>query len=149
MEMVATTFERFHLVARQLRNRHADRPTLDINDEYDVQDLLHALLRLFFDDVRAEEWTPNYAGGSARMDFLLKAEQVVIEVKKTRQGLGAKEVGDQLLVDIGRYSQHQDCRNLVCFVYDPDARIGNPAGMERDLSHPVNGLDVRVFVRPR
>lgn len=67
--------DRFHSVSRQLRQRHSARPTLDISDEYDVQDFLHALLRLFFDDVRAEEWTPSYAGQSARMDFLLKNER--------------------------------------------------------------------------
>jgi hypothetical protein len=35
--------ERFHIVARQLRSRHEGRPTLSISDEYDVQDLAHAL----------------------------------------------------------------------------------------------------------
>ncbi|WP_158231113.1 PD-(D/E)XK nuclease domain-containing protein [Rhodopirellula bahusiensis] len=28
--------------------------------ERDVQDAFHATLRLFFDDVRAEPWTPPY-----------------------------------------------------------------------------------------
>ncbi len=56
--------------------------------------LLHALLLLYFDDIRAEAWTPSYAGKSARMDFLLKNEGVVIEVKKTRLGLTDKELGD-------------------------------------------------------
>lgn len=42
-------------VANQLTNRYADRPTLEISDEYDVQDLFHALLHLFFDDIREEE----------------------------------------------------------------------------------------------
>ncbi len=83
---------RFHTVAAQLRGRHSERSTLDVTDEYDVQDLMHALLRVFFDDVRPEEWTPSYAGKSARMDFLLPVEQVVVEVKKTRPGLGAKEL---------------------------------------------------------
>ena len=77
-------FSHFYKVARQLRCRYDNRETLKIEDEYDVQDLLHALLLLYFDDVRAEEWTPSYAGKSARMDFLLKNERVVIEVKKTR-----------------------------------------------------------------
>jgi hypothetical protein len=35
-----------------------------LKDEYDVQDLLYALLRIFFDDVRPEEWTPSFAGKS-------------------------------------------------------------------------------------
>src|SRR6266851_4668899 len=62
---------RFHQVAKQLQKRHAGKDTLRIMDEYDVQDLLHALLKIDFNDIRAEEWTPSYAGKSARMDFLL------------------------------------------------------------------------------
>jgi hypothetical protein len=62
----------FHQVARQLRSRHGSRPTLEVEDEYDVQDLLHAILRIFFEDVRPEEWAPSYAGKATRMDFLLK-----------------------------------------------------------------------------
>ena len=60
---------RFHLVARQLRKRHDDRSTLDISDEYDVQDLLHSLLCLFFDDIRSEEGTPSYAGSHLAWTF--------------------------------------------------------------------------------
>ncbi len=79
-------FNRFHKVARQLRSRHAGKNTIEIEDEYDVQDLLHSLLHLYFDDIRPEEHTPSYAGSSARVDFLLKNEKIVIEVKKTRKG---------------------------------------------------------------
>lgn len=139
---------KFHLVARQLRSRHADRDTLAVSDEYDVQDLLHALLWLFFDDIRPEETTPSYAGKSSRMDFLLKSEQTVIEVKKTRAGLGAKEVGSQLIEDIDRYKVHPDCRLLVCFVYDPEGLIANPRGIENDLSRDDGPMPVRVFIRP-
>ncbi|MGC1523797.1 MAG: hypothetical protein WA803_19805 [Steroidobacteraceae bacterium] len=140
---------RFHVVAQQLRSRHGGRETLKISDEYDVQDLLHALLRLEFDDVRPEEHTPSYAGGSSRMDFLLKNEQIVVEVKCTRDGLGAKEVGEQLLVDIAKYQRHEDCRALYCFVYDPAGRINNPSGLETDLSHARHGLPTRVRIRPK
>lgn len=140
---------RFHIVARQMRRRHHERPTLDVVDEYDVQDLVHALLRLSFDDIRDEEWTPSYAGGSARMDFLLKKEQAVVEVKKTRKGLLAKEIGNQLIEDIGRYRVHQDCKTLVCFVYDPDGYINNPDGIERDLSRNSDGLSVKVIINPK
>lgn len=41
--------------------------------EYDVQDLLHSLLRRWVQDVRPEEYTPIYAGKSTCMDFLLLA----------------------------------------------------------------------------
>ena len=140
--------KRFHLVARQLRDRHDDRPTIEIEDEYDVQDLLHALLTLHFDDIRPEEWTPSYAGSSSRMDFLLKNEQIVIETKKSRKGLGAKEVGEQLIVDIAKYQNHPDCRTLICFVYDSEMRIPNPKGIENDLNRTEGDLTVKVIIRP-
>lgn len=102
---------------------------------------------MYFDDVRAEEWTPSYAGKSARMDFLLKKESVVIEVKKTRQGLADKEIGDQLIVDVDRYKTHPDCKRLICFVYDPEGRIGNPDGMMKDLNEQHAGF-AEVIIEP-
>ena len=140
-------FSRFFRVARQLQCRHCNRQTIKVNDEYDVQDLLHALLKLYFDDVRKEEWTPSYAGKSTRMDFLLKNEKTVIEVKKTRKGLTDKELGDQLIVDVDQYKVHPDCKSLVCFVYDPEGRIGNPAGMMKDLNDRHAGF-VKVVIEP-
>jgi hypothetical protein len=139
---------KFHLVVKQLRQRHSNRPTLDVNDEYDVQDLLHALLRLFFEDVRPEEWTPSYAGRSSRMDFLLPVQELVIETKKTRSGLDAKELGEQLIIDIARYRKHPQCKRLICFVYDPEGRIVNPHGIERDLSMVDANFQVKVVIAP-
>ena len=140
---------RFHIVAQQLQARHDNRQPFGIDDEYDVQDLLHALLKLFYDDVRPEEYTPSYAGKSSRMDFLLKDEQTVIETKKTGKSLGEKDVGDQLIIDIERYKPHPDCQRLICFVYDPEGRIRNPIGIENDLTRTHDGLEVRVIVAPK
>lgn len=140
--------ERFPLVARQIRARHESRPTLEVEDEYDVQDLMHALLCLSFDDIRPEEWTPSYAGAASRMDFLLKPQELVVETKKTRQSLSAREIGEQLIVDIKKYSKHPDCKTLFCFVYDPENRIPNPRGIEGDLSCEHDGLRVEVLIAP-
>lgn len=139
----------FHQAARQLRQRHSNRPTIEIEDEYDVQDLLHAFLRLHFNDVRAEEWTPSYAGSASRMDFLLKKEKIVIEVKKTRKNLGAKEVGEQLMIDIERYTAHPDCETLICFVYDPEGRVANPVGIENDLNRDTDNLKIITIITPK
>lgn len=141
--------EQFHTVANQLRNRYNKRDTILINDEYDVQDLLHGLLKIQFQDVRPEEYTPSYAGSSTRVDFLLKREKIVIEVKKTREGLTDKKIGDQLILDTQHYKAHPDCKHLICFVYDPEGRIQNPRGLESDLNNISNEeLLVEVFIRP-
>ncbi len=140
-------FTKFHRITKQLCNRYGGRETLKISDEYDVQDLLHSLLHLYYDDIRAEEWTPSYAGSSARVDFLLKNEKVVIEVKKTRAGLTDKEVGNQLIEDIERYQIHPDCQRLICFVYDPEGRIQNPIGVMGDLNSRHEGF-AKVVIKP-
>lgn len=139
---------RFHLVARQLRSRHDGRPTLDVQDEYDAQDLMHALLCMHFDDIRPEEYTPSYAGKASRMDFLLKQESFVVELKMTRSGLGPKELGSQLIEDIARYQAHPGCQALLCFVYDPAGMIPNPRGIEADLKRDDSPFPIRVLIRP-
>ena len=128
--------------------RHENRGTIQLIDEYDVQDLLHALLRLHFEDVRPEEWTPSYSGGANRMDFLLKDEEIAIEVKMTRPGLKDKDLGDQLIIDIAKYQNHPNCKCLYCYVYDPEGIIRNPRGLEKDLMEIGKGFPVHVFVRP-
>ena len=143
-----TIFNNFNKCAIQLKYRHDHRETLIINDEYDVQDLLHSLLLLFYDDVRVEEWTPSFAGKSSRQDFLIKKEKIVIEAKMTRNGLTDKELGDQLIIDVERYRNHPDCNQLYFFIYDPTNRVKNSAGFITDLEERYNGF-IKVYINPR
>lgn len=148
-ENIERIMNRFHQVVRQLRSRYNGRSTIDINDEYDVQDLFHALLKLYFDDVRPEEYTPSYAGANSRIDFVLKDESIIIEIKKSRKTLTAKKLGEELMIDSQRYQAHPDCKRIICFVYDPEGFIANPKGIENDLSKDTNGVPVSVFIRPK
>jgi hypothetical protein len=106
-------------------------------------------LKIHFDDVRAEEWTPSYAGGSSRVDFLLKDEQIIVELKKTRASLKDRNIGEQLIIDAIRYRAHPDCKALICFVYDPEGKVGNPIGLEKDLESAVTDIKIRVIVAPK
>lgn len=147
--IVVEMLERFHVVARQLARRQRDRAPFPMADEYDIQDLMHALLRLRFDDVRAEEWTPSYAGKACRMDFLLKAEKIVIEAKYASERLREKDLGEQLLVDIAKYEEHGDCETLICFIYDAGGVINNPRGLVRDLeAKSSDKIRVIVVINP-
>lgn len=131
-----------------MRSRYNKRSTLTIDDEYDVQDLFHCqLISHGFEDIRREESNPSYAGANSRADFLLKPEQTVIEIKKTREGLKNKQLGEELTLDIQKYQTHPDCKTLVCFVYDPEIRISNPRGLERDLEQITDNIQVKVFIR--
>lgn len=149
VELVVALSRRFHQFARQIQVRREDRNSITFTDEYDVQDAMHALLRLHFTDVRPEEWTPSYGGRTTRMDFLLRPERVVIEVKMTRRGLTQREVISQLTEDKERYRSHPDCQALVCFVYDPIGACDNPTALETDVSVRTGDFRVEVVVAPQ
>lgn len=149
MARVVSLCRRFPLFVERLQARQRNRPAFEVQDEYDVQDLLHAILKLHFDDVRPEEWTPSYAGNASRVDFLLPTERMVIEAKMTRTGLGQREVVDQLIIDRARYESVPNVDTLVCVVYDPTRRCSNPAAIEADVARSAGRLNVAVVVCPR
>ena len=117
-----------------LTHRRKNAQVLLFSNEYDVQDLLHALLRPWVADIRPEEFTPSYAGSSTRMDFLLPAHKLVIELKFVRDRTHAKKIGDELIVDIEHYRKHPECQTLWCVVYDPNHCLTNASGLCSDLS---------------
>jgi hypothetical protein len=129
-----------------LQHRHASRDPFVVEDEYDVQDLVGGVLRMIFEDVRPEDPSPTRAGGSSRVDFLLKRQAIVVEVKMTRQGMRDRELGNQLIEDIERYRAHPHCGALIALVYDPARLLRNPRGIEDDLAGNREGLIVRVVI---
>lgn len=149
--------ELLEVVVRGLRramhpliHRRKGVQSLAFGNEYDVQDLLHAMLRPWISDIRPEECTPSYAGSSTRMDFLLPAHGLVIETKVIRDRAHAKHVGDELIIDIDHYRRHPDCKRLWCVVYDPDQLVTNADGLKNDLEGTRSANDgnceVRLFV---
>lgn len=152
-----TVEELLEVVVRGLRramhpltHRRKGVQPLSFGNEYDVQDLLHAMLRPWIGDIRPEEFTPSYAGSSTRMDFLLPTHALVIETKIVRDRTHAKKIGDELIIDIEHYRRHPECKNLWCVVYDPEHLITNAPGMKADLEGKRSSKDgdvvVKVFV---
>jgi hypothetical protein len=130
-----------------LTYRRKGSVSLSFETEYDVQDLLHALLRPWVGDIRPEEYTPSYAGSSTRMDFLLPAYGLVLEIKFVRDGTHAKEIGNELIIDIDHYRRHPDCDNLWCVVFDPKHLLPNPDGLKTDLDGGRSTKDGKVSVK--
>nr|WP_320162168.1 hypothetical protein [uncultured Methanoregula sp.] len=138
-------YKNFPQIVSLFANRTHNRPPFLIENEYDFQDLLHACLVITFNDVRTEDWTPQYCGSSKRVDFLLKEEKIIIETKITSESHKAKEIGDELLIDISHYRQKEYCDTLSCLIYDPRYYLSNRAGFISDLEK--NGNDkFRIFV---
>jgi len=129
-----------------LTHRRKDAQPLSFSSEYDVQDLLHALLRPWVADIRPEEFTPSYAGSSTRMDFLLPTHSLVIELKFVRDQNHGKRIGDELIIDIEHYRRHPGCKFLWCVIYDPEKLLLNAEGLKTDLDGRRDTPDGTVTV---
>ena len=141
----------FRDVARQLLQRHSSRKTLRVDDEYDAQDVVHALLRLFFDNVVEELVTPFYAGGSTRIDVVLPRYRLGVELKITRPGLRDHPVAGQLIEERDRYEAEPNIVHLLCLAFDVEGVLADPRGLEQDLSctTSLEGLAVTVKIFSR
>ncbi|MEQ1846962.1 MAG: hypothetical protein ABL983_15455 [Nitrospira sp.] len=140
---------RFHSVARQLRLRKDYRPTLEVDDDHDLQDLLCALLKVEFDEVATDEWTPPYTGGAPRTTLLVNRDQIAIVAKKTGPGVTTKELADQVAADSAYYRAQGRCATVFCFMYDPEGRIGSPKRLETTLTSVSEHCRVEVLVAPK
>jgi REase_DpnII-MboI len=149
-ELLQITIRGLPRAMHPLTHRRKGVPTIAIESEYDIQDLLHTLLRPWIADIRPEEFTPSYAGSNTRMDFLLPKHSLVLETKRVRDKTHASKIGDELIVDIEHYRRHPQCERLWCIVYDPLHLVPNPSGLITDLeglrSTPDGSVRVRVFV---
>ena len=130
-----------------LTHRRKGAASLSFETEYDIQDLLHALLRPWIADIRPEEFTPSYAGTSTRMDFLLPSYKLVIETKLVRDKTHATKNGNELIIDIEHYRRHPDCDCLWCVIFDQMHFIPNPFGLISDLEGQRSTRDGKVDVR--
>jgi REase_DpnII-MboI len=149
LAIITRLLRRFPVLVRELGIRHGQRPAMaQVNDEYDVQDLLRGILAGLFGDVRGEEPTPSHGGLASRMDLFLKDEKIVIETKMTRAGLNQRKVAEELAVDKELYRSHDGCRVLVCFVYDPGRHLRSPAALENDLTDLSGPVPTIVIVAP-
>jgi hypothetical protein len=159
---VATGEGRLHLAIQVLTNfahavkamtaRKHGRPNFEISTEYDVQDLLFAVLRSAFEDAKREEWTPSLAGSAKRIDIVISGIRTVIEVKFVRDSNHALRVADELRIDFESYHSHPACGTLLVLVYDPKGLISDGRALELDLSglrkKGTHEFDVKVMVRP-
>ncbi|WP_164704379.1 hypothetical protein [Blastococcus litoris] len=116
------------------RYNSSQAPPLALTNEKGFQVAVHAILRLLYEDVREEDFVSQFAGAGSRVDFFLAESGVLVETKMTRPGLTDRKIGEELLVDWGRYKRHPDCRGILALIYDPDNHIANTAALERDLT---------------
>ena len=107
-------------VKKITRNRRKGHEEFEINDEYDVQDLLYVMLKPLFPKMIDEEPTPKVGSKYNKIDLIIREEGLMIEVKMIKDSdTDEKKFVEQLKNDIQSYYRYRFLSDLLIFVYDP------------------------------
>ncbi|AZB34251.1 PD-(D/E)XK nuclease domain-containing protein [Chryseobacterium bernardetii] len=97
-----------------------NRAVISINDEYDVQDLLYIPLKSIFPEIKYEDDIGNYGGSAKRLDFYLREEGIIIEVKHINIA-DDKKYTKQMKEDLQSYHVVNKLNDIIFFIYAPNA----------------------------
>lgn len=153
LDGILTAIDAFPKSATVLSSRSRSRPPFEIADEYDVQDLFHALVLPAVPDITPEDPAPKIAGHASRLDFTSKSTRIGFEIKHVKGKSHVPTIREELLLDERTYHEHPYVDCVVAFVWDPKTHIAlhERVAFEADLSQTVTVADrtVRYVVRVR
>lgn len=127
--------------ARILANRsRKGKAPYEIEDEYDVQDLLHGMLRGYLKYSVQEDPLPKVAGAkSSRADISVEELGVLIEIKYVRSPDDQKRLFDEYSQDLVLYASWPHLRTLIYLIYN-SADLRDAEAFEKLAgSHEVSG----------
>lgn len=135
-------------VARILakRSRKGKLP-YEISDEYDVQDLLHGVLRAYIKYSVQEDQLPRVAAvKSSRVDISIEELKVLIEIKYVYGPEDQKRIFEEYSQDLVLYATWPHLETLIYLIYNSadlkDAEaFGKLAG-----NHEINGRKFKVVI---
>ena len=150
MTLVEQVCRRLPQAARVLGNRsRKGRAGFAVNDEYDVQDLLHAVLRAHLKHSVQEDPLPKVAGAKAgRADLSIEELGILIEVKYVRSPEDQKRIFDEFSQDLVLYARWPPIRMLIVVVYN-SADLRDAEALEKlGGDHEVGGrrFEVRIVL---
>ena len=127
------------------KERNKARNTLEVNDEFDLQDFLRAVLRMEFADLIHEDPLPKVASLSGRIDFALRDQKIYIELKVFEsESYWKNTMSKDIASKIDRYGRSHECDLLIFFIYDPTQAMRDAARIEKELTNE-RSIDSKSF----
>ncbi len=121
-----------------IRQEHLD--ALKIKNEYDVQHLLYACIKLFYPMARAEV-NEDTGYGTVRTDIFLDADHV-IEIKCTRKNMKLKKLIEEIEADM----VHYHAGNIYFFLYDKEKIIENPMVFKKCYEEKMKDKKIHIVI---
>ncbi|WP_446373557.1 PD-(D/E)XK nuclease domain-containing protein [Coleofasciculus sp. D1-CHI-01] len=101
-----------------------------MEDEYDVQDLLHGLIRAYVKYSIQEEPLGKIAGNSSRVDIAIEDLGILVEVKYVHNPNDQARIFKDLSSDQELYIKWEPLKVLICLIYN-SGDLRDPESMEK------------------
>lgn len=153
--LVETICRRIGKSAQILTNRQRkEKQAYSIKDEYDVQDLLHSILRAYLKSSVQEDPLPKLTGTkSSRADISIHDLGVLIEVKYAYGPSDQKRIFEQFSQDLLLYSQWPHLKTLLYLIYNSSDLVDPEALEKLSGEQEINGkrfiVEVILRMNPR
>ena len=142
--------QNFHLFLESLRELKpdqratlttADLQKIHIENEYNLQHLLYAVLKPLYKDIR-KEVSEDSGIGMVRSDMRIPALNAVLETKCTRANMSLKKLTEEVEADI----VHYNAELIYFYIYDRMKIIKNRAAFETYFNRSFDGKKVKCII---
>lgn len=149
-EVLLQYLEHFHLFLEMFREIEPDKRAkltaenlqkIQIENEYDLQHILYAVLKPLFMDAR-KEVAEDSGIGTIRSDIRIASADSIIEAKCTRNNMSFKKLTEEIEADIVHYTS----KFIYFYVYDKAKIIKDKYIFETNFSQIFDGKTVRVII---
>lgn len=147
IELVVRLCKRLPAAARILANRRSGKTPFSMSDEYDVQDLMHSILRAYVKHSVTEEPMGKIAGvRHGRADIAIEDLQTIIEAKFVRGPDDQRRLVEEYSNDLLLYTKWPSLKHLIFLIYNSQD-LRDPEAFEK-LEGPqnVNGVEFNVYM---
>lgn len=145
--LIISVCERFPYSYAAIRDRRAGNSPYEIENEYDVHDLLLAILRAYIEGVVEEDPLTKVAGvRHGRLDIGIPSLGALIEIKYAREVADQKRIIEQFSQDLVLYPKWNPLRTLIFFVHNSSVLRDPEAIAELEGEQEVLGVRFMVKV---
>lgn len=146
--LLKTICSRIRFSASALEDRRKGGTSYVVRDEYDVQDLLYAVIRASVKFAIQEQPIEKLANAaSGRADLAINELGSLIEVKYARKAADQKKFAEEISHDLQLYSKWPHLEHLIVLIYNSQA-LKDPEAFDKDFSGPqkIGGKEFVVHV---
>jgi len=145
--LVLQLCERLPRVAQILAVRDRGKPAFVVADEYDVQDLLHAVLRGYLRyTVHEEPLAKIGAAKSGRADVAIEDLGTIVEVKYVRRPRDQQRLVEEYAQDLLLYTKWPHLRHFVYLCYNADDLRDAEALKKLEGKQKVNEVNFSTYI---